>query len=108
MVLRSIGATLAVLVALGGVGFVATGANLASLKFWGPKFEQARTDIFHQSQSYVDGMKREAGRLMVEYTKADEAGRAGICALARDTFSVVDVTTFNNAQRDFLVLCGAL
>lgn len=70
------------------------------------KREAIRTQVHAESQSYVDGMKRELGRVALEWQKADTAGRIGIESHVRDVYSGVDTTTYPTHLQDFLSQIG--
>ncbi|WP_422048045.1 hypothetical protein [Shimia sp.] len=70
------------------------------------KEEAIRTKVHAQSQSYVDGMKTELGRIKMEHLKADAAGRIGIENHVRDTYSKVDTSDFPQHLKDFLTQVG--
>jgi len=70
-----IGSVILVLAAIMALTFFVNGLDLANYKFFGPKVEQTRRDIFKQSQSYNDGMANTLQGLRHDYmqAQADEA-----------------------------------
>jgi hypothetical protein len=70
--------------------------------------EGIRTDIMEESVSYTRGMRRELGRLRLEWEQADAAGRVGIEAYVRDTFSgYLGVEELPENLQQFLIQVGA-
>lgn len=58
------------------LSFAATGANLASLNFWGPKYEDARRNIEQHSIRRQEGVSEGIGALCLNMrTAKDEAGK---------------------------------
>lgn len=56
-----------ILVAFYVLGFFATGGSLAIYRFWAPKIEDARREVFEQTQSYVQGKNTYISRLRLQY-----------------------------------------
>lgn len=59
------------IVLLAFLAFAGQGIGLWNLKFWGPKLESARRDIYDQSRTFQQGTVREIRRLCNEYNKAE-------------------------------------
>lgn len=49
------------------VGFVLTGYDYANYKFWAPKYENARRQVFENTQSYVEGKVGYLTQLRYQY-----------------------------------------
>jgi hypothetical protein len=61
------------------LGFGLTALNYGSLKFWGPKYENARREIFENTKSFRDGSSRDLDNLRLQYLQAtDENTKAAI------------------------------
>ena len=71
IVIASIGAV----VLLAFLAFAATGFELGMLKFWGPKFQEAKREIFEETQSFVHGKITHINRLRLEYESTESKGR---------------------------------
>ena len=54
-----------------GVGFLATGGNLAIYRFWAPKQANAEREVFVNTQSYVQGKTEYINQLRMAYGNAD-------------------------------------
>lgn len=66
------------LVLIYGLGFLATGGDLAIYKFWAPKQANAERAVFKQTQSYIDGKTTYLSRLRLEYETADAGHKAAL------------------------------
>ncbi len=71
-------ALLTVMLVLYGVGFLATGGDLAIYRFWAPKQENARRAVFVETQSYVQGKIAHLSDLQLAYESAEGAQRAAL------------------------------
>ena len=60
------------------LAFSLQGLGYISLKFWGPKYEDARREIFENTKSYKHGMIRDLQNLRMEYKKATDEGTRGM------------------------------
>lgn len=87
---RVILAGLVLLVLLYGVGFLATGGDLALYRFWAPKQANAQNQVFHNTQAYTDGKNIHIGELCIESAKAVDAVRAAYDSEIRTEASTVD------------------
>ncbi len=60
------------------IGVVVGGSygSLALYRTFAPQWEDARTDVYRNSKSYVEGTIRDLRRLKREYEKADESQRS--------------------------------
>lgn len=54
-----------------GLSFVGNAVGLWSIKFWGVKYENARREVFEQTQSYNHGMITNVDNLCLEYYRVD-------------------------------------
>lgn len=65
--------------------------GLASLRFWAPKREEARREVFENSTAYVHGKKQRLVNLHMEWSRAETTnGKGAICATARHEASTLD------------------
>jgi|AntRauTorckE6833_2_1112554.scaffolds.fasta_scaffold00367_29 hypothetical protein len=51
--------------------FALTGLDLAHFAFWAPKYEDAKREVFEETQSYQHGMWRDLRNLKMDYKKAE-------------------------------------
>ena len=61
-----------------GIGLLAQGSDFLLYKFFAPRQEQVRREVFEQSKSYNDGMRQELYSLQRDYiiAKSDEQREA--------------------------------
>lgn len=96
---------LIVVYALGfALGFASTGVNLAIYRFWAPQQEEARREVFEQSQSYVQGKVITLTRLRSQYERAglSEARRSSLRTEILTEASTVDTERLPNTLKAFL------
>lgn len=74
-VLASIAAFVSVMVLVCGLGWFAEGNSFFMFKFFAPKKEQVRREVFEQSKAYSQGMVQELQNMQFEYVKASKDGK---------------------------------
>lgn len=67
---RIFGVVLLAGVLMFGVGFLATGGDLLTYRFWAPKQANAQRQVFENTQSYVQGKTEFITRLRLDYESA--------------------------------------
>jgi len=73
-------------------------------KFFGPKKENIRREIFENTQSYVQGKAQDLAKYYEEYSKADSNGKESIRQLVILRFAELDETKLQSPRlRSFLV-----
>ena len=65
---KVVGLAVFALVAILGLGWLATGNDFFLYQFFAPKYEQVRHDTFKESQAYNDGMKNDLQDLWIQYS----------------------------------------
>jgi hypothetical protein len=75
-----------------GLGFLATGGDLAIYRFWAPKRANAERVVFQNTQSFVQGKTEYLSRLRFEYQSADADRKAALRTLILSEASDVDNT----------------
>jgi hypothetical protein len=79
------------LVLIYGLGFLATGGDLAIYKFWAPKQANAQRQVFENTQSYVQGKTEYLTRLRFEYqASTDDSRKAALRTLILTEAAQVD------------------
>ncbi len=75
-----------------GLGFLMTGGDLAIYRFWAPKQENAKREVFENTQSYVQGKTEYIGRLRYQYLAAEpnSAQQASLRMLILSEASTID------------------
>lgn len=70
--------------------FLANEFSIFGTKFWGVRKENARREVFEQTQSYVEGKRQELIKLHHEWNKADADSKIAIEATIRMSFANFD------------------
>jgi hypothetical protein len=74
-----------------GIGFLATGGDLAIYRFWAPKRANAEREVFVNTNAYIQGKTDYLSRLRLEYTTSkDEDQKAALNTLILTEASNVD------------------
>jgi hypothetical protein len=93
-----------------GIGFLATGGDLAIYKFWAPKQENARRQVFENTQSYVQGKTEYLSKLRYQYQEAESGSthQASLRTLILSEAATVDNDKLpEDLQTFIIVLRGA-
>jgi hypothetical protein len=80
--LKGIGVAILVVIALLGIGWLATGNDFFLYKVFAPKYEAVRRETFEQSHAYRQGMIQDLHRIQYEYVQADPEHRGGLASIA--------------------------
>jgi hypothetical protein len=82
------------LVALVGIfvlGFIFTGYDYNSFKFWAPKYANAQRNVFEHTQSYVEGKVEYLCHLRFQYQESSDTNqRAALRTLILSEASTID------------------
>lgn len=87
---RAIFAVVVLLILFYGIGFLATGGDLAIYRFWAPKRANAERQVFEQTQSYVQGKTEYLTRLRFQYQNATGQQKEALRQLILSEASTVD------------------
>jgi hypothetical protein len=90
-----------VVLAILGLALLTFGANEFSIfgtKFWDVRKENARREVFEQSQSYVEGKRQELIKLHHEWNKASVDDRVAIEATIRMSFANFDENKIQESE----------
>lgn len=71
-VFKLLGIFIGVMLFFGVLGFVGNGMGLVSYKFFGPKWENAKRDVFENTNAFVKGKLSDTNRHMLEYKLAKD------------------------------------
>jgi len=79
-------------IALGIVAFIAlivlvNEFEIAGIKFWGVRKENARREVFEQTQSYVEGKRQDLIKYHHEWVNASADDKIAIEFTIRESFS---------------------
>jgi len=79
--LAVIGAILALLILTMGFGWLSAGNDFAMFRFFAPRREAVRREVFEQSKAYRQGMINELRDYQMQYIKGDAAQKAAMATL---------------------------
>lgn len=80
-VMKGIGIFFAVLVIVLGLSWIFSGNDFFLYKYFAPKQEQVRREVFEQSKAYNQGMIQELQNMQFEYIKADSAHQKALASI---------------------------
>jgi hypothetical protein len=87
---RAFTAIFMILVCVYALGFIATGGDLLIYKFWAPKQENAKRQVFENTQSYVQGKIEYLTKLRYQYQEADGQHKDSLRLMILTEASTVD------------------
>ena len=99
---KAFGVVLLVMVAVYVLGFFATGGNLAIYRFWAPQVEDARREVFEQTQSYVQGKNTYIARLRLQYEAAEGPQKESLRRLVLQEAETIDDDNLTSVNRAFV------
>jgi hypothetical protein len=93
-----------ILVIVLGIGVIVGGSygSLYLFKTFAPQWEDARTDVYRNSKSYVEGTIRDLRRLKREYEAADESQKSMLKTLIFQRSDELDYDQFPGDLRRFI------
>ncbi len=78
---KVVGAVIGVLVAILALTWIVQGNDFFMYKYFGPKYEQQRREIFEQSRAFNQGMVQELQNMQFEYVKAAAQQRDALASI---------------------------
>lgn len=78
---KVLAAGLAILIAIVGIAWVLQGNQFFLYRYFAPKTEGVRREVFEQSKAYKQGMIQELQNMQFEYVKADDAHKKSLAAI---------------------------
>ena len=90
----SIGGLTLSLVLIFGLGLF----SLGYYKFFAPKYEDARREVFENTKSYLHGVQQDLGKYYLEYQSANEDGKSAIRTTIQIRFAEVDASKLQSVQ----------
>jgi len=90
-IVKVIGAIILVLLIMAAITFLTLGWD----KFFSPKFENVRRDVFEATKSYNQGKVQELAKYKLEYERATGTDKDAIASAIRHTFA-----DYNNSKLD--------
>ncbi len=95
--------TVLVLAGLFALTFLANEFEIFGTRFWGVRKENARREVFEQTQSYVEGKRQELVKLHHEWVMADSSDKMVIEFTIRQSFANFDDSKItDDVMRNFL------
>ena len=83
--------------------FVSNSLDLISYKFFAPKREAVRREVFEETKSYNQGKVQDLVRYRLEYLQAESSeDKEAIASTIRMMFADYDENTLEPVLRDFL------
>ena len=79
------------LVVIYALGFLATGGDLAIYRYWAPKQENAKREVFQNTQSYVQGKIQNLEQECFAYHKADGVQKDALAGEVRNEATTIDM-----------------
>ena len=76
--------------------FLCNEFQIFGIKFWGVRTENAKREVFENSQSYVQGKRQELTKLHHEWIDADAESKRTIEATIRMSFADFDATKLDD------------
>lgn len=92
------------------LGFIATGGDYVTYRFWAPKQANAERQVFENTQGYVQGKAEYINKMRREYVEAtDPAQKAALKTLILDEALTVDTSKLPVDEQIFIAqLKGSL
>jgi len=86
--IKTLGTIIGTITLLITLVFITNIAGLTNYKFFAPKYENARREVFENTKSYRDGTKRDFDNLYVAYQTAKETEeKTAILSVIRERVS---------------------
>lgn len=95
---RVVVACVLVLALVFGIPFL----GLQVMRMFGTQIESAKTDIYRENKSYVEGTVRDLRELQVDYVKADDSQKEALAGLILHRAGELDWERLPNDVRRFL------
>lgn len=73
--------------------------GLVSFRFFAPKYENARREVYENTQSYVEGKRQSIVKHYSEWRKSDEDEKVAIRSIVLQEFANFDTELFTDQQR---------
>jgi len=92
-----------VIVGLFALTFLANEFEIFGIKFWGVRKENARREVYEQTQSYVEGKRQELTKYRLEYQRTkDITEKEAIRQTILQSFANFDENKLPSDLLDFL------
>lgn len=85
-----------------GIGMAIEGTDFVVYKFFAPKQEAVRREVFKQSQAYNDGMRQQLSQEQIEYARSTKEQRDALRPIILHQYSDFDKSHLLPEQNVFL------
>ena len=95
------------LAVLTGISWGLAGADLAFQKFWKPKYEDMKRDVWEQTSSRINGATQQIAKSQLEYSRSNsDVEKKAICAYLRNSYpDITPEEIDDNTLRHFFSSC---
>ena len=100
--MKAVGIGILALVGILALSWVFTGNDFFLYKFFAPKQEAVRRQVFENTPSYVQGKIDYISQLKFEYGSADKAHKQAIAQMIIEQAATVDNSLLPAEQRQFI------
>lgn len=100
--MKNVGYVLLVVIALLAVTWIIEGNNFFLYKYFAPRTEAVRRQVFEQSKAYNQGMIQELQNMQFEYIKADSEHKKALKGIILHRAADYDVNKMPADLRDFI------
>ncbi|MGN6639345.1 MAG: hypothetical protein ACTHJ8_10575 [Mucilaginibacter sp.] len=88
------------------LGWVLQANDYINFKFWAPKYEDARRNIFENTQSYVQGKIQDLSNYKLQYDKdTSMSDKEAIKSVIQSQFANFDISKCPDGLKPFLQEC---
>ena len=102
--MKIFGIVLACLVLMLGLGWITQGNDFLLYRFFAPKEEAVRREVFKESQAYNDGMQQELYAMQRDYVMAKTPEqKAAIKSMVLHRVSTYDISKLPSDLRIFIL-----
>jgi hypothetical protein len=101
--MRIVGYVILSLVCVFALSFAGHSIGLFNLKFWAPKYEEAKREVFEETQSFTHGKIGHINRLRLEYESTESEGRKkALRTMILNEVSVLEEENLPSELRSFI------
>lgn len=102
-ILKGLGIFFGVVLFIFLMSFIGNSIGLFNIRFWGVKKENAKREVFEQTQSYVEGKRQELLKLYREYNQAEsQEEKQAIKVVVQQSFANVEDSKFEEPLYSFV------
>ena len=92
----------AIVVVVEGVQFAVEGSDYFLYRFFAPRQEAVRRQVFEESKSYNDGVAQDLWGMKLQYERADVSGKASLRSLILHRTAAYDSSRLPPDLQDFV------